>query len=177
MADAAARPCGVKTPTVGLILHRCTAPLFPLGIYEAKRHPFASSRQLLRHHRAGDALRRGPSGSPRGVVRGLGRIETPQRALGTFARSKVPFSPGFACRWFQCKPSMQVFPGRCAIPAQEPPITAAWQTPGPPPPSSARPRRWTGRSWRPPPRPARWLWRCPGRERRCRWQYLWPPAR
>ena len=76
-----------------------------------------SRRQLLQHHQAGDALRRGPSGSPRGVVRGLAapagafrgqppqaalrprwRFETPQRALGTFARSKVPASPGYACR-------------------------------------------------------------------------------
>ena len=66
--------------------------------YKVKKHLFASNRQLLQHHRAGDALRRGPSGSPRGVVRGLGRIETPQRALGTFARSKVPSGPCYACR-------------------------------------------------------------------------------
>ena len=77
-------------------LGRCApqTPVCPKN--EANRHPFASSRQLLQHRRAGDALRRGPSGSPRGVVRGLGRFETPKRALGTFARSKVPSSSHYA---------------------------------------------------------------------------------
>ena len=109
------------------------------------------SASLSYAHRSGDALRRGPSGSPRGVVRGLGRFETPQRALGTFARSKVPSvpdcSPGrpfllyrqrhvlFSAgrkenvglrRWVltdtPCWLSgTTAAAGRCAIPAQEPP--------------------------------------------------------
>ena len=94
---AAPLACGFLVPVTGIEPVRC----FHRQILSLLRLPISSHRQILAH-----LVYHSPQENAREAQRNqaaLGNMiqlrgAAPQRALGTFARSKVPFSPDYACR-------------------------------------------------------------------------------